>query len=117
MTPPVQGKAVRDDAGGRADRRQRRRAERLVAPLSDGVRRSRVDLPERAEPVAQLGGVELGLLPGGEVPAALDLVVVDEVGVRLLSPAPRGVDDVVGEDAYGHRNGDVPDGGPAGLVF
>src|SRR3954468_22929997 len=98
MTPPVQEKAVRDDAGGRADRRQRRRAERLVAPLSDGGRWGPVDLPERAEAVAELGGVELGLLPSGEVPAAVDLVVVHEVGVRLLRPAPRGVDDVVGED-------------------
>src|SRR3954464_15142080 len=74
-------------------------------------------LAKRAEPVAQLGGVQLRLLPGGEVPAALDLVVVDEVGVCLLAPAARRVDDVVGEDAHGHGNGDVPDGGPAGLVL
>src|SRR4051794_1104651 len=83
----------------------------------DGLRWGRVHLPERAEPVAQLGGVELGLLPGGEVPSAVDLVVVDQVGVRLLGPAPRRVDDVVGEDAHRHRDGDVPDSGPAGLVF
>src|SRR4051812_43763570 len=75
------GMAVRDDAGGRAGRRQRRRVARLVAPLSDGPGWSRVDLAERAEPVAQLGGVQLRLLPGGEVPAAVELVVVDEVGI------------------------------------
>src|SRR3954471_4349446 len=34
----------------------------LVAPLSDGLRSGGVDLPQRAEAVAQLGGVELGLL-------------------------------------------------------
>src|SRR4051812_796986 len=89
----------------------------LVAPLSDGLRSGGVDLPQRAEPFAQLGGVQLRLLPGGEVPALFELVVVDEVGVRLLGPAPRRVDDVVGEDAHGNWNGDVPDGGPAGLVF
>src|SRR3954447_27022907 len=78
------GKPSATTRAGRVRRRQRRRVHRLVAPLNDGVRRVRVELPERAEPVAQLGGVELGLLPGGEVPAAVDLVVVDEVGVRLL---------------------------------
>ena len=73
------------------------------------------DLPERAEPHAQLGGVQLRLLPGGEVPAAVDLVVVDEVGVRLLRPAPRRLEELVGEDAHGHRDGDVPDVGEAAV--
>src|SRR5436190_13172107 len=66
-------------------------------------------LPKRAEPRAQLGGVQLRLLPGGEVPAAVDLVEVDEVGVRLLRPASGSPVELVGEDAHGHRDGDVPD--------
>ena len=33
-------------------------------------------LAKRAEPRAQLGGVKLRLLPGGEVAAAVDLVVL-----------------------------------------
>jgi thiol-disulfide isomerase/thioredoxin len=45
------------------------------------------------------------------VPALVDLVVVHEVGVRLLRPAPRRLEELVGEDAHGHRDGDVPDGG------
>src|SRR4051812_2051159 len=65
-------------------------------------------LAKRPEPVAQLGGVQLRLLPGSEVPAPLDLVEMDEVGIRLLRPAPRHLEELVGEDAHGHRDGHVP---------
>src|SRR5436190_9823686 len=73
-------------------------------------------LPKRAEPRAQFGGVQLRLLPGGEVPASVDLVEVDEVGVRLLRPAPRGLVDLVREDAHGDRDGDVLDRDVGALV-
>src|SRR3954469_17285867 len=81
-----------------------------VAPPSDGMRTcvNTVALAKRAEPGAQLGGVQLRLLPGGEVPAAVDLVEVHEVGVGLLRPASRRVDNIVGEVAHGNWNGDVP---------
>src|SRR4051812_7193754 len=42
------GQAVRDDAGGGSAVVCGGRVARLVAPLSDGLRWSRVDLPERA---------------------------------------------------------------------
>jgi hypothetical protein len=58
-----------------------------------------------------------GPLPGGEVPAAVDLVVVDEVGEGLLGPAARRLVDLVGEDAHGNRDGDVLDGEVAALVL
>jgi hypothetical protein len=45
----------------------------LGAPKS-----ARTTRPRRAEPGTQLGGVELRLLPGGEVPAPCRPVVVDE---------------------------------------
>src|SRR5262245_20860249 len=45
---------------------------------------------------------ELRLLPGGEVPAPVDLVEVGEVGVDLLGPAPRRPEDLAGE----HREAD-----------
>ena len=67
-----------------------------VEPLGRPAERGHVHtceyghLAKRAQPRAQLGGVQLRLLPGGEVPAAVDVVEVDEVGVRLLRPAPRG---------------------------
>ena len=46
-----------------------------------------------------LGHEQLGLLEGGEVAAHLGLVPVPDVGVALLSPAPAGPEDLVGEDA------------------
>src|SRR4029450_10642456 len=40
--------------------------------------------------------------------ASVELVVVDEVvGIRPLCPAPRGLIELIGEDAYRIRNGDV----------
>ena len=40
--------------------------------------------------------------------APVELVVVDEVaGIRALGPAPRGLVELVGEDADGKRDGDV----------
>src|SRR4051795_13782634 len=114
MTPPVRGKpSAMMRAGGRPSSAAASRSTRRA--LSDGGGGA-VDLAERAEPVAQLGGVQLRLLPGGEVPAAVDLVEVDEVGVRLLRPAPRGLVDLVGEDAHGDRDGDVLDGEVGALV-
>jgi len=73
-----------------------------------------VHLAERAEPRAQLGGVEIRLLPGGEVPASVDLVEVHEVGVRLLGPASRSRVDLVREDAHGDRDSHVLDGDVTG---
>src|SRR5438445_3327909 len=56
-----------------------------------------------------LGREELRLLPGGEVVAPVDLVEVDEVGVRPLGPAPRRLIHLAGKDAHGSRNGDALD--------
>src|SRR3954470_6983576 len=88
-----------------------------IAPPSEGMWTcaNTMLLAQRAEPRAQLGGVELRLLPGGEVPASVELVVVDEVRVRLLRPAPRSVEHLVGEDAHGNRDADVLDGDVAEL--
>jgi hypothetical protein len=47
------------------------------------------------------------LFPGGEVAAAVEPVVVDEVGrVGALGPAPGGLVQLVGEHADGDRDGD-----------
>src|SRR6266480_2755004 len=73
--------AVGESAGRSANRP---RAARTV--FVRAARRNRS--AQRSEPVAELGGVQLRLLPGGEVPTAIDLVEVDEVGIRLLRPAP-----------------------------
>jgi hypothetical protein len=46
-------------------------------------------LPKRPERRPDLGREQLGLFPGGEVAAPIDLVEVGEVAVRLLDPAAR----------------------------
>ena len=46
-------------------------------------------LPQRPEACANLFCEQLWLFPGGEVAASVELVVVDEVGVRALGPAAR----------------------------
>src|SRR5687768_101667 len=61
----------------------------------------------RAERCPELLREELGLLPGGKVAALVDLIEVDEVGVRLLRPTPRRLILLAGKDAHGHRNGDA----------
>jgi hypothetical protein len=49
------------------------------------------ELPQRLERRAQLGREELRLLSRREVAALLDRVVIDQLGVRSLRPAPRGM--------------------------
>jgi hypothetical protein len=62
-------------------------------------------LAKRPEARPDLFGKELRLFPGGEVPALVDLVVVDEVGVGPLGPAARRLVLLAGKDARGHRDG------------
>jgi len=64
-------------------------------------------LSEWLEGGAELLGEELGLFPGGEVAAAVELVVVDEVGgVGAFGPAAGGLVQLVGEHADGDGDGD-----------
>src|SRR6266487_743935 len=85
-------------------------AERFHAVFS-------VHLAERAERGPHFAAEDLRLFPGGEVPALVDLVEIDEVGIGLLDPAPRRLICLVGEYAHGHGDGD-PFGIPkATLVF
>src|SRR5215204_3589787 len=66
-------------------------------------------LAQGPEGGSHLVGEEVRLLPGGEVVALVDFVEVDEVGVGLLGPAPRGLVELVGEDAHRGRNRDALD--------
>ena len=59
---------------------------------------------------AQLGRKELGLLPGGEVPAPVDLVEITEARVRALRPRLRSPVDILWEDRDGYGQLDL--GGP-----
>src|SRR5215210_3115094 len=77
------------------------RAPSTVRPLSY------LDLPQRLEPYAHLIHQKLRLFPRCKVPALVELVVVDEVGIRPLGPAARGLILLVRKDAYRNRDGDV----------
>src|SRR5580692_4316401 len=60
--------------------------------------------PEDPEALPHLLGEQLRLLPGGEVAAAVEPLVVDEVArVGEFRPALRGLVELVGEDADGER--------------
>src|SRR5918998_777694 len=74
-------------------------------------------LTQRSEPRAELLGEQLGLFPGCEVTTLVDLVEVDQVGVGLLGPAPRGLICLAGKDAHGHRDGDALGVEKATLIF
>src|SRR4051812_38558619 len=63
---------------------------------------------QRFERRTHLGDEELRLLPGREVGALRELVVVNEFWVRFLCPAPRGRIDLVGEGAHSDRDLDAP---------
>src|SRR5437879_2660824 len=52
-------------------------------------------LPQRLEPYAHLIHQKLRLFPRRKVPALVELVVMDELGIRPLRPAPRCSDDLV----------------------
>src|SRR5688500_9583024 len=81
------------------------------------VRRLDGQLAKRPEPGANLFDKQLWLLPRSEVPAPVEPVEMDELGIRLLGPAPRGWIELVRKDAHGNRDGDVLDVEKAELVL
>ena len=60
---------------------------------------------KRLETCTKFGNKDLRLFPGREVPALLDLVVMDEFRIRPLRPTPRGRIELVRKDAHGNRDG------------
>src|ERR1700693_4628511 len=62
---------------------------------------------QRSERRSHLGHEKRGLLPRSEVAALVELVVVDQLGIGTLRPAPRGCIDFIGEDAHGDRDLDA----------
>src|SRR5262249_22958051 len=61
---------------------------------------------KRSERRPKLVCKDLRLLPGGEVTALVDLVVVDDVRVGGLDPTPRGLEDLAGEGRETDRDVD-----------
>src|SRR3954471_20101320 len=72
---------------------------------------------ERSERGTNLSREKLRLLPRGEVAALVDLVVVDEFGIRPLGPTPRGLILLARKDSHRHRYGDPLGVEKATLVF
>src|SRR3954468_10874024 len=64
---------------------------------------------ERPEARAQLLREELRLFPSREMPALLELVVVDELRIGALCPALRCWTDLIRKDAHCNRDGDAFD--------
>src|SRR5688500_5633158 len=77
-----------------------------VAPANEGrcTRSNRVMSAQRSKAGADLFHEQLRLLPGGEVPALVELVVMEQLGIGLLRPAPRHLIELVREDAHGYRD-------------
>src|SRR5215471_21638370 len=93
---------------GRPTSQKGREARLIVTPMVwDGGHTScppsSHQLAQGSERRAQLGSEELRLFPGGEVPALVGLVEVDQVGVDLLGPAARCLKDLAWEDGESNR--------------
>src|SRR3954462_10022341 len=69
----------------------------MALPFADRVCLAHGYLTQRAKRRTHLLAEELGLLPGGEVAALVDLVEVDDVRVRRLDPAARCAPDLARE--------------------
>src|SRR5918992_4286942 len=64
-------------------------------------------LAKRPEARSDLVAEQLRLLPSREVPALVDPVEVDEIGVGLLRPTPRHLIELIGKAAHRDRDGDA----------
>jgi hypothetical protein len=63
-------------------------------------------LSKGSECCTDLGREQLGFFPSGEMAALVDLVEVDDIGIRLLDPAARGTPDLAGERGEANWNRD-----------
>src|SRR2546423_6659531 len=79
------------------------------APAARAIRRTTALGTQRPESRPQLFHEELRLFKCGKVPALVEPVVVDELGIRPFCPAPRSWIELVGKDAHGNRNGHALD--------
>src|SRR6202022_378365 len=69
---------------------------------------SKQALAQRFECRAKFAHKQLRLFPGRKMRALGEPVVVDELGIRLLSPTLRRLVDLFGESAHGDRDLDAP---------
>src|ERR1700754_3440488 len=81
-------------------------APTVEAATPKGTPRRTQRLAKRPERGAELLGEDLRLLPGREVAAFVDLVVVDEIRIGPLGPAPRRLVQLARKDGHRGRDGD-----------
>src|SRR5437867_12232035 len=74
-------------------------------------------LAQGSEAGPNLLAEELRLFPSRKVPAFVELVVVDQFGIRPLRPTARAQVDLVRKGAYGNRDGNALDTEKRELVF
>src|SRR4051812_30450057 len=75
----------------------------MRASFSVYVSRFRSGLPERPERCADFSREQLGLFPGREVPALVDLVEVDEIAISAPGPGLGSSVDLVRKHGDGDR--------------
>src|SRR4029077_6177707 len=63
--------------------------------------------PQRLERRAKVRHQQPWLFPRREVPALVELVVIDELGIRPLRPASRRLVELLRKGAHGGRDGDA----------
>ena len=67
------------------------------------IERRRLGAAHRFEGRTHLSTEKVRLLPGREVPAFIELVVIDELRIRPLGPTPRRLIALARKDAHGSR--------------
>ena len=72
----------------------------------NGVQVAEMGLANRSECCTDLGREQLWFFPSGEMAALVDLVEVDDIGIRLLDPAARSTPDLAGERREANWNRD-----------
>ena len=89
----------------------------LAVPRTKSLPRLSFGRPQGLEGRPQFLSKNRWLLPCREVATFVELVVINEIGIGPLGPAPRSLICLAGEDAHGHRNRDALSVPKATLVF
>src|SRR5271170_501888 len=121
---PCDRSATSSLPGQRAAAMRRRRS--AIASSGTPTRKGRISVSldislrlsaQRPQARADLFGEDLRLFPGREVAAPVGLVVVDEVVIGPLGPAPRGLVALAGKGADGRRDRHIDRVVEGDLVF
>src|SRR5271165_1739471 len=87
------------------------------ASVRDGNPQDVIQLAQRSKCRSDLLGEEAWLFPRGKVAAFREPVVVNQLRVSFLRPAPRSLIDLVRKSAHGNRDLDTSRVEKAALIF